>query len=514
MRQGVPVFVALPVVWVALELARAYVISGFPWFFLGHTQWQQTRLIQIADLTSDYGVSFFVAMVNGAIVDVLTPWLLSRAGGQRRIAPRQLAATLAVVLAAGGLFGYGSWRINQFPQATHEGPVIGLVQLAFPISLSKATSPDDVLTAHIGRSMELQPSRCNLVIWPETMLPSGINPEVLQADLPGMKGAELRCLGEHLRFRNVWDLEYSDNRVRSAIEREISGVDSHGNTLPDGPPLMAQARRVAEVSRRLGCPLLAGGAAIRLNDRPLDDHDLWVTQNCAMWFDRGPIATDLYAKSHLVPFGEYVPFRDSWPWLHEFLRSFVPPVMEQIEPGRRLNHFTLCPPHKAACRIASPICYEGAFARVCRAMVYQGGASRSICWPTCPTTAGSCPTGGARPSRSSTSASTSSAAIENRVPVVRAVNTGISASIDSCGRLTASIPVMSEGTLALDGLRDDVSSSEPHYAPGHGPVVLVDERVSGYDLVGDLFAGIVAAAGLCLAAWARWKSRKTPGRGQ
>jgi len=96
-------------------------------------------------------------------------------------------------------------------------------------------------------------------------------------------------------------------------------------------------------------------------------------------------------------------------------------------------------------------------------------------------------------------------AIENRVPVVRAVNTGVSASIDSCGRIVAEIPVMSAGTLLLDGKqRNDVQ-----YADGHGPIVLVDDRLSGYDLAGDFFAQAVAVLAACLLAWAWWKSGKS-----
>ncbi len=96
-------------------------------------------------------------------------------------------------------------------------------------------------------------------------------------------------------------------------------------------------------------------------------------------------------------------------------------------------------------------------------------------------------------------------AIENRVPVVRAVNTGISASIDSCGRIVASIePIATAGTLLLDGKqRNDVE-----YADGHGPIVLVDDRLSGYDLAGDFFAQAVAVLAVCLLAWAWWKSRR------
>jgi apolipoprotein N-acyltransferase len=99
-------------------------------------------------------------------------------------------------------------------------------------------------------------------------------------------------------------------------------------------------------------------------------------------------------------------------------------------------------------------------------------------------------------------------AVENRVPVVRAVNTGISASIDSNGRIVAEVRhgsarTMVSGTLLLDGAaRNDVE-----YLAGHGPKVLVDRRVSWYSRLGDSFAGTVA---LVCAGTFVWLARKRP----
>jgi apolipoprotein N-acyltransferase len=285
--------------------------------------------------------------------------------------------------------------------------------------------------------------------------------------------------------------------------------------------MQEQARRMGELSKKLGCPVLAGGGAVVRNPRPMDDHDLWITQNCSLWFDGDYRASGQYAKVHLVPFGEYVPFKYSWLSLHQVLRWFVPPVMEQLEPGTLFNHFTLKAPGVEAgaagatrageataprtFRIATPICYEGAFARVCRAMVYQDGAKSVDILANMSNDGWFTWKGHGTTEQAQHLSLYVFRAIENRVPVVRAVNTGISASIDSCGRIVASIePVMSAGTLVLDGKR----RNDVQYVDGHGPIVLVDDRLSGYDLAGDFFAEAVALLAACLLAWAWWKSRK------
>ena len=46
-------------------------MGGFYWRFLGHSQYEQLALIQIADLVGAAGVSFVVAMVNGLIADFI-----------------------------------------------------------------------------------------------------------------------------------------------------------------------------------------------------------------------------------------------------------------------------------------------------------------------------------------------------------------------------------------------------------------------------------------------------------
>jgi apolipoprotein N-acyltransferase len=176
--------------------------------------------------------------------------------------------------------------------------------------------------------------------------------------------------------------------------------------------------------------------------------------------------------------------------------------MEQLDPGPEITRFTLARP-TGKWRVVCPICYEGTMSTPCRRMVYQDGRKEAdimvnlsndgwFVWPW----------GDAR--RASTEQAQHLShycfrAVENRVPVVRAVNTGVSASIDSNGRIVAEVRengqnTMISGTLLLDG--DNGGTVE--YLPGHGPKVLVDHRASWYSRVGDAFALTVV---LAAATW-------------
>ena len=465
-RRNMPVWAVLPVVWVALEYARAYVISGFPWFYLAHSQFDRTRLIQIADLTGQYGVSFFVAMVNGLLVDVFSSPLFVRSGrGRAPVTRRILIGLGAVCLAAAAMLGYGTWRLGQ--QTTSPGPVIGICQQAFPISLSGEPKTIPIFRSHLESSRNFTGKGCDLVIWPETMLPEGLYAEYLEALARGRSG--------------MWVIGKSD------------------------------AEQLGELSRRLDCPLLVGGTTMHEDIYAQTERDRWVRRNSALWFDRSWESRQVYSKRHLVPFSEYVPFKASWPWLHRVLRAFVPAQMPQLAPGPRYTRFALeRKGSEQGWLIAAPICYEGTFPRICRAMVMDDGTKKVhvlanlsndgwFIW------------------QQANHRSTENEqhlvqycfrAVENRVPVVRAVNTGISASIDSNGRIVAEVQqyetrVNIAGQLLLDG----GPREEGQYALRHGPQVLVDSRVSVYSLVGDVFAMGVGVAAAGLAALLLWKRR-------
>jgi len=86
--------------------------------------------------------------------------------------------------------------------------------------------------------------------------------------------------------------------------------------------------------------------------------------------------------------------------------------------------------------------------------------------------------------------------------VVRAVNTGISASIDSNGRIVAQVRHGRARTMVAGSLRlDDARRNDVEYLPGHGPKVLVDRRVSWYSRLGDLFAMVLVFAAAAVTAW-------------
>ncbi len=95
---------AIPAAWVAAEYARSSTGCGFAWQLLGYSQYRHLALIQIADVTGVYGISYLNAMGGYVASELLLAALSRLRGGGVRIAwvpPISFAAIVLVVLAYG-----------------------------------------------------------------------------------------------------------------------------------------------------------------------------------------------------------------------------------------------------------------------------------------------------------------------------------------------------------------------------------------------------------------------------
>ncbi|MFC1513900.1 apolipoprotein N-acyltransferase [candidate division KSB1 bacterium] len=57
-------FMAVPFIWTAVEYIRTLTVIGFPWVSLAHTQTYYPVFIQYADMTGVYGVTFWICTIN------------------------------------------------------------------------------------------------------------------------------------------------------------------------------------------------------------------------------------------------------------------------------------------------------------------------------------------------------------------------------------------------------------------------------------------------------------------
>src|SRR5947209_3776176 len=67
MAHGPAALMAAPLVWVATELGRTHLLTGFPWVLLGYSQATVLPIAQLASVFGVYGVSMRIVVVSAAL---------------------------------------------------------------------------------------------------------------------------------------------------------------------------------------------------------------------------------------------------------------------------------------------------------------------------------------------------------------------------------------------------------------------------------------------------------------
>jgi len=233
--------------------------------------------------------------------------------------------------------------------------------------------------------------------------------------------------------------------------------------------------RFERLAREIGAALVVGAVGLDFGPGPT----LVGVTDSAFVFDASGELAHRYDKTHLVPFGEYVPLQDL---LGRVFRAVARGIAEiGVSAGPRPRALTFAVPGAAAELTAGvPICYELLFPELMRRFV-RGGAEVLFAM-----------TNDAWYGRTGAPyqflAITALRSAETRVWTARAANTGVSAIIDARGRVLQQTRIFERDLLVGD------VTLRP--APGGG---------SFYSRHGDVFAVLCwAATWLWLAAaWRR-----------
>jgi apolipoprotein N-acyltransferase len=304
-RLRCPVVVAAPVVWTALEFAQAHFLTGFSMAALGNSQYRWIGLIQIADLTGAYGVSFVVLFAAACIARACpcgrrgwTAWPIG-----------PLALVVATVLA------YGHWQLAR--AETRQGPKLALIQGSIESELKHDPKRQDLIgRQYLDLSLAAVEahSDLDLIIWPETMY----------------RDTLFTC-SDDVRPPPEWP------GTPNEFKAELARTRSH----------------IGETAILLGVPLLLGIDTVHFG------HDTFDRHNSALYVERGGRLGPRYDKMHLVMFGEYVPLAKRFPWLYQ-----LTPLGGGLEPGKLVPTFVA-----GNAKLAATICYETALAHVVRQQV-------------------------------------------------------------------------------------------------------------------------------------------------
>lgn len=467
-RTPLPLVVTVPVTWTALELLRAHLMTGFPWYFLGHTQHAFLPLIQIADLGGGYAVTFVVAAVNACLFELLAsrPAYCSLQGLESKpCAGRKYLVfqSAAVVVLLAATLAYGLVRMGQAEFTA--GPRVALLQSNLDQRIRmEASSPNEAERDRSKRrlidgyeEMQREAARSGpaLIVWPETSHPEGWGDCTLEA-------------GEIVAQR-----------------RKLTGGAEAGRK----HYLDRENAVVFATARLAGTPVLIG-----LNSELVLGPKKYLRYNSAVMIQDGAYV-GRYDKKHRVPFGEYVPLVDSFPWM----KKFAPYDYDySVAIGEHFTRFPLAGSHFGVL-----ICYEDTDPTLARQYVNADADG-----PACDFLVNISNDGwfGGSAEHDEHLAICRFRAVECRRPVVRSVNMGISAVIDGDGRVLEPHLVGNAGDTHLWQVGPDAPGlpvSDWHqYKKVSGVLtaaVPLDNRTSLYALWGDWLpwsCWVVAGMGL------------------
>ena len=427
----------VPFAWVAVELARAR-ITSLPWDLLGIAQVDNPLLTRLAPITGAYGLSFIIAAVNAL-------WLVRIRVRERRFTRPVLtiAGVVIVVLYVLGL------RSIATPKDSPTTATATLVQENLAVGAAN-TGPQ-------YSNQQLLDSFSYLSRYPPPRYLLGI------PELPATPSVLL------IRPQPSSETGNPTGPIPTPSDLIVWPEAPSGFFTTD-PNFHQRMNDLAASSNAL---LIIGSIGVVPNPDPQRDHPYFKYDSAAIFTPDGA-SKARYDKIHLVPWGEYIPFKDFF-----FFASKLTAGTGDMDRGSTRTVF----PFRGH-TYGTFVCYESIFGDEVRQFVKSGAevlVNISDDGWYGDTSAGWQHLNMVR-----------MRAIENRRWILRSTNTGVTAAIDPYGRVTAAAP------------RHQRTSLRVHFGYENG--------LTFYTRYGDLFAYACAGVTALGVAYSLFRQRE-PQRG-
>ena len=164
-RFGIKSALMLPLAWVAADYLRSFLLTGFPWTMLGHSQYRLLPLIQLSDITGVFGITALIVLANVVLYRIIR----ALAGAE---IPYPAKSAVLLVLALTATLGYGFMRLNTPPPPS--APLnVALIQGNIDQSVKwspafRETTLDIYTNLSRQAAARIQPG---LIVWPESAAP-------------------------------------------------------------------------------------------------------------------------------------------------------------------------------------------------------------------------------------------------------------------------------------------------------------------------------------------------------
>lgn len=351
--------------WTLWEWAKSTGFLAYPWGTIVMSAYRAHAITQIMSLTGSFGVSFLFALYNASVAEFFYTHIFARSCTRlfnlvddKILAKKTFIAVLALFAT---VILFGTIRLANKNEPAKIAKLQLVQQNADPWSLN---SEDE----GILKSIELTEKTFNnasvkpdLICFSECVLntafPYGLfyyetvpeqkplMPFIRKIGVPFLIGAPVRRGG--LLHRNLASTDTADTKIVGASPTMTNTSAGTADGAEDGA--LAQVENA-----------LFDATYIGTNQY----------ENSSILFNADGSIQDYYGKMQLVPFAELIPFCE-YEWMQKFMK-FLVGFSDGWYPGTNYTLFNVTLRNGDALNFTTPICFEDAFASVCRKLYLKG----------------------------------------------------------------------------------------------------------------------------------------------
>jgi len=267
LARGVPAWSAAMTLWISLEFLRNYFISGFPWVVFGYAHYQNPLLMAIAPVTGVWGLSLITVFINTVLYIALAKQIPCLQGQEIMI---------------------NKDEVNPIPRPLFRW-VVWTLLLIF------------ILCGAIYENVQLK-------------------------RFPGSEPIQVGVLQGNIDQDQIWDQQYINKTFAVYSELVQQAVLSGARLLvwPETafPGIFnldyQQAEVVREWSRQWNVTQLVGSDEVKTSE-----YEGYEYFNSILLLNTEGKLQGRTSKLHLVPFGEYVPYKNSvFFFIHKIVKRY------------------------------------------------------------------------------------------------------------------------------------------------------------------------------------------------
>ena len=404
-------------IYTLYEWAKSSGFLGYPWGTVSSAMYKWPLLMQTASITGTYGITFVIIMFNAIAAEFLMLYYGNYSLQKTKYCQTvQMAKLLGMLLALMLLHGLVQYDIVRKP--IKELTAILVQQNSNPWdedSDEKSILVSQRLTQEKIDELKMQDRKADLVIWSE-----------------------------------------------GCLHKNFPGGENYYTWFPPEKPLV-------EFVKDIKVPCIFGGSVTRSrkimhNGKKVSRREYY---NSALLFDEDGHYRGYYAKNHLVPFAEALPFMEV-PAIHAFMEKVVGisagwtpgdqyvyfdvpcrvtenfrlPAVKDIDLNKDYMQQKLEEKTPYTVRLSTPICFDDAFTDIMRPLFLNGCELfvniTDDSWSL------------KRSSEIQHFVIASYRAIEYRTTLIRSANAGYSVVVDPAGKVIADQPLFEESSIVYD----------------------------------------------------------------